>query len=294
MRKQYFIVVLAHSVHGRIQRVHVPHYVIHLVLAFALFGVIAGIGFVSSYARMLWKVTEFNQLRAEKESLQARYLQLKRQFEERNTQLASLGALASEVSIAFGIKRPFAGAADLMSEGIPAPGFYASLNQFGFLQGVQLSSHASNSPWSWLEDTTPSIWPVRGRLSSSFGRRQDPFLGHSSFHAGVDISAPWGTPIVAAADGVVTSAESSGRYGKRVIIAHGHNGLESHYAHMRDMYVRPGQVVRRGEVIGRVGRSGRTTASHLHYEVRYHGTPVNPYKYLGSPNLQASTFLQAD
>ena len=294
MRKNYFIVVLAHSVHGRIRRLHIPHYAIHVALSLALFAAIAGIGLFSSYGRMFLKVSELNQLRAEKDALEQKYNQLVELAEQRDIQLASLGNLATEVSIAFGIKRQDEDSDDMLGARAPAVDYSASLQQFDFLQQVRVSSAAGASPWNWLENTTPSIWPVQGRLSSSFGKRLDPFLGKGAFHAGVDLTARHGTAVVAAADGVVSESGWSGRYGKRVLIRHGHNGLSSNYAHLSEYYTTPGQVVRRGEVIGRVGRTGRTTSPHVHYEVRYRGTPVNPYKYLRRASPRRATLTLAD
>lgn len=294
MRKNYFIVVVAHSIHGRIRRIHVPHYIIHVVLSLAVFGAIVGIGLLSSYARMLWKVAEFNKLRSEKMALQKQYDELKQTVTERNIQLASLGNLASEVSIAFGIKRDFAAGGNLLGDSPAMPRYRSSLYQFGLLQQVELSSQASNSMWQWLENTTPSTWPVQGSLSSSFGKRLDPFLGKGAFHSGIDLTADFGAPVVATADGTVAASGWSAGLGKRVVLEHGHNGLATVYGHLSDFYVRPGQVVRQGEVIGRIGRTGRTTGSHLHYEVRYRGTALNPYKFLQPQRRQIAGFTLAD
>jgi murein DD-endopeptidase MepM/ murein hydrolase activator NlpD len=295
MKKNYLIVVVAHSVHGRIRRLHIPHYALHLVLCFAIFGAIVSIGFVSSYARMLWKVTEFNTLRSEKEALRQQYEELQRTVQERNVQLASLGDLASEVSIAFGIRRPFNEPATPPGD-MPESRYTSFVNQYDFLQQVQLSPQGSNSLWYWLENTTPSLWPVQGSLTSSFGKRMDPFAGEGAFHPGVDMHANFGLPVVAAADGVVSDSGWAGLYGKRIIVNHGRNGLATHYAHLSSTFVRPGQVVRRGEVIGRVGQTGKATAPHLHYEVRYRNTPVNPYRYLKNttPQQRTSALTQAD
>jgi murein DD-endopeptidase MepM/ murein hydrolase activator NlpD len=293
MKKNYFIVVVAHSIHGRIRRIHVPHYAIHVVLSLAIFGAIVGIGLLSSYARMLWKVAEFNKLRSEKLALQKQYDELKDTVTERNIQLASLGNLASEVSIAFGIKRDIGGDT-LMGESPIMPHYRSSLHQFGLLQQVELSSQASNSMWQWLENTTPSIWPVQGQLSSSFGKRLDPFLGKGSFHSGIDMTADHGAPVVATADGTVAASGWYTSLGKRVVIEHGRNALTTVYGHLSDFYVRPGQVVRRGEVIGRTGATGRATGNHVHYEVRYRGTALNPYKFLQPRARQVAGFSVAD
>ena len=277
MKRNYFVVVLAHPSFGRIKRIHIPHYAAHLAVCFAIFAGILTVGFASSYSRMLGKISEFNQLRAENAALQKRIETLQEKAAEADVQLASLGSLASEVSIAFGIRRSFTGGAN------QERGFSAAPNptsQYDLLQAVRLPADNDSSMLSYLSNTTPSIWPVKGRISSSFGRRIDPFLGRGAFHAGIDLSAGRGTPVVATADGKVKEAGWSGGYGKAVVISHGRNGMSTLYAHLTDIYATPGQVVRRGEVIGRAGSTGRSTSSHVHYEVRYHNTPVNPYKYL--------------
>ncbi len=129
----------------------------------------------------------------------------------------------------------------------------------------------------------PTLWPIDGEISSSFGEREDPILGNGEgeFHPGIDIRGPLGTPIHATADGVVTNAGMVNGYGRMVAIDHGH-GLSTGYGHMSGFAVTAGQSVTRGQVIGYVGHSGRTTGNHVHYEVRIHGTPVNPHKYLRS------------
>jgi murein DD-endopeptidase MepM/ murein hydrolase activator NlpD len=132
--------------------------------------------------------------------------------------------------------------------------------------------------WTELADA-PSLWPVEGRVGSSFGEREDPINGEGAFHSGLDIEAPDGTPVRAAADGNVTDAAMNGGYGREIILDHGHDVLTV-YGHLSAMAVVPGQHVIRGQVIGYVGHSGRATGPHLHYEVRVHNVPVNPHKYL--------------
>lgn len=127
----------------------------------------------------------------------------------------------------------------------------------------------------------PSLWPIMGPITSGFGQREDPVLGNGEgeFHTGVDIGAPNGMPIHATGDGVIKLAEMSNGYGREVVIDHGH-GVETVYGHMSGFACIEGQTVVRGQVVGYVGHSGRTTGSHLHYEVRIHNAPVNPHKYL--------------
>ena len=129
------------------------------------------------------------------------------------------------------------------------------------------------------ERATPSIWPTSGRITSSYGYRLSPFGYGKEFHSGIDIGAPRGTPIYATADGKVEFAGYQGGYGYVVHISHGY-GYTTVYAHMSKTAARAGQSVKRGDVIGYVGSSGRSTGPHLHYEVRVNGSTVNPWPYM--------------
>jgi murein DD-endopeptidase MepM/ murein hydrolase activator NlpD len=125
----------------------------------------------------------------------------------------------------------------------------------------------------------PDLWPVIGRVTSSFGERLDPFNGEGGFHAGLDIATAYGSGVRASADGVVIFCGLQNGYGRTVIVDHGH-GIRTLYAHLAGFATTVGDHVLRGDLIGFVGRSGRTTGSHLHYEVRINNAPVNPHKYL--------------
>ena len=125
----------------------------------------------------------------------------------------------------------------------------------------------------------PSVWPLEGFVSSSFGGRASPFGGGGAFHKGLDINNRMGTPIIATARGTVTLSGYDGAYGISVEIDHG-GGIVTKYAHMQRSNVKSQQWVKRGEVIGYVGMTGRTTGPHLHYEVRLSGIPVNPMRYI--------------
>lgn len=127
---------------------------------------------------------------------------------------------------------------------------------------------------------TPTGWPVKGWMSSTFGWRSDPWNKRQRFHEGVDISAWLGTPIIATADGTIKLAARYGGFGKVVIIEHEY-GYETYYGHCSKLIAKQGQRVRRGDVIGFVGSTGRSTGAHVHYEVRINERPVNPLPYLG-------------
>ncbi len=181
--------------------------------------------------------------------------------------------------------------------------YYKSLDAFYNLRTSAMSGNATRfmptSPVTGLTDGSssltripgvgssfdaslaPTLWPVIGPITSGFGQREDPVLGtgEGEFHKGIDISAPQGTPIRATADGVVLTAGLSNGYGREVVLDHGHD-LKTLYGHMSGFNVLAGQTVFRGQIIGYVGHSGRTTGNHVHYEVKIHDISVNPHKYL--------------
>ncbi|OQX86365.1 MAG: hypothetical protein B6D63_00035 [Candidatus Latescibacteria bacterium 4484_7] len=131
-----------------------------------------------------------------------------------------------------------------------------------------------------IRDCTPTIRPLRGGfLSSRFGRRMDPFTGRLARHLGVDFCARTGTPVMATANGIVTMAKRNGSFGLFIEINHG-NGFKTRYGHLSKILVRRGQRVKRREIIGLVGNTGRSTGSHLHYEVIYRRVHRNPLNYI--------------
>ena len=154
------------------------------------------------------------------------------------------------------------------------------------LKGAALQQEASLQMLiEYFEDkrslyaSTPSIWPVRGWVTSHFGNRTSPFSGIVTFHDGIDVAAQTGTPVISPADGVVLKARFSTGYGNMVEISHGY-GIKTLYAHNSRLNVKAGQRVKRGDVIAFVGDSGSSTGPHLHYEVRVNGLPVNPGRYM--------------
>ncbi len=126
---------------------------------------------------------------------------------------------------------------------------------------------------------TPSIWPVKGFISSGFGARQDPLDGEPEIHEGIDIAAPYGSPVEAPAEGLVIAAGWMNGYGNCIEISHG-NGLVTRYGHLSKILVKPGQTVKRWQKIGLVGSTGHSTGPHLHYEIRRNDRPINPKRFL--------------
>ena len=177
-----------------------------------------------------------------------------------------------------------AGSATLPVNSLPA--LQSPENTFGLLreilQGIESGLTAARTDIvrrNALAAATPSIWPAHGWLSSSVGRRTDPINGGADFHQGLDISADAGSPVYATADGTVSVAHREGAYGNLITIDHGY-GLETRYGHLSKFETRSGAKVKRGQVIGRVGSTGRATGPHLHYEVRVNGRLLNPLQLL--------------
>lgn len=289
MRKRFYILFVARDDDGQLRKIHIPVHYVYVLAIGAAIGILSLTGIASSYSRMLLKVSSYNQLRREKEELTHRYTQLEQVAREKDIQVASLGSLASEVSALYGLKSDpmLAGAAD---QNFQRAEVNSSLDQLYALRtsaltgaatvgiSMGLSRAATTADWARL-NAAPNLWPVEGHITGSFGERIDPFNGEGAFHSGVDISTGFGTPVIAPADGTVVYADFLGGYGRAIMIDHGH-GVTTRFGHLANFAVIAGQHIQRGDTIGYVGLSGRSTGPHLHYEVRINDTPVNPYKYL--------------
>jgi murein DD-endopeptidase MepM/ murein hydrolase activator NlpD len=238
---------------------------------------------------MAFKVANYNALKSEADALRTRYQNLQKVVSETKLQMASLQFYATEVSVAYGIKQKLEGPSDITTEGKLVPTFAESVKEYNYLVSADklaLFSRRSRAFSGFgVTKVLPSLWPVEGRLMSGFAERTDPFSGEGAFHKGVDITAPTGTPVRTTADGIVIQAEMvTGGYGRLIIVDHG-DGIQTYYAHLSKILVHAGQEIRRGEMIGLVGSSGRTTAPHLHYEVRKGGSPMNPSRYLANSTI---------
>ena len=299
MRKRFYILFVARDDDGQLRKIPIPVHYLYVLVVGAAIGLLSLTGIASSYSRMLLKVARYNQLRTEKEELKNRYSQLEKVAQEKEIQVASLGSLASEVSALYGLKsEPILNTGDAQT--LQSAQVSSSLDQFYALRtsalngaatvGISLGLNRSVTMADWLRaNAAPNLWPVEGTVTGSFGERIDPFNGEGAFHSGVDISTSFGTPVVAPADGVVVYADFLGGYGRAVVVEHG-RGISTRYGHLANFAVISGQHVHRGDTIGYVGLSGRSTGPHLHYEVRINDTPVNPHKYLRLTYAHAGGF----
>jgi len=288
--KKFYILFVARGEDGQLRKIPIPTRYLYVLAFGALVGLLGLTGMASTYVRMLLKVSSYNQLRAEREDLKNRYSHLEQVAQERDIQVASLGSLASEVSSLYGLKPEPMLIKAASSEQLEEPQVSSSIDRLATLKtaaltgattaGMSMGLTRNVTPADWMRaNSAPNLWPVEGPVTGSFGERIDPFNGEGAFHAGIDIGAVFGQPVIAPADGVVEFSDFMGGYGRAIIVDHGH-GITTRYGHLKSFACYPGQHVHRGDTIGYVGDSGRSTGPHLHYEVRINDVPVNPHKYL--------------
>jgi murein DD-endopeptidase MepM/ murein hydrolase activator NlpD len=294
MNGKHYTFFVASSDSGGMRRIRVPFYVLHFLAVLAIVGGITIAAGVGSYSRMLWKATSYNSLRREQDSLKQQYRQLQTEVKDTNQRLSSLQSLASEVAMAYGITKfrrtPFA-LAETSYE--PDEDFQESVEEFSYLEKNATAVAMSASGLRLLPDKqltnlgiVPTLWPVIGEITGHFGERLDPFSGEGAFHAGVDIASHYGDEVRATADGIVAVVDRRAGYGRLVVIDHGF-GVTTWYGHLSGFNTQVGMSVKRGDVIGYEGQSGRSTGPHLHYEVRIYNTPVNPWRYLRNSGTEA-------
>jgi len=277
------------STPGQLRKVVVPAYLLHGIAVLAIIGSITVTVAIGAYSRMLWKVGNYNALRHDQETLKKQYQQLQSTVNDANQRLDSLQSLATEVAMTYGVLRYHPVAFDESDNPVDAQdAFDRSVEQYTFLKrnaaAIAISSSGLHllSPMSLADSAyTPKSWPVLGHITDSFGERLDPFSGEGTFHTGVDVATDYGAPVHATADGIITTAENHAGYGRLVVIDHGF-GITSWYAHLSSFSAIPGARVKRGEVVGYTGISGRSTGPHVHYEVRMNNAPINPWRYMKS------------
>ncbi len=287
-RRFYTIFILPHA-HARFRKIHVSRNFLLLLAGILLAAIVAG----AVTPHLLFTIRARSETVA---SLEAENRKLRAENGRFEASLARLGAQINAFET--GVRRlaSAVGLKDLPSLHPAVGGGSASVRAMGGQEMLQeeldalraragdlgLSLEQLNVTWQErmrLLASTPHGSPVQGSFSDGFGWRKDPFTGIRAFHEGLDIVAPAGTAVRATADGVVTRVGRQGGYGKLVQISHGY-GLGTLYGHLSTTLAQPGQRVRRGEIIGRVGSTGRSTGPHVHYEVHRGGRAVDPGKFL--------------
>lgn len=255
------------------------------LLAAGLASALAAVALVGSFAAASRAGrTELQRLQAENESLRQSGSAFERRLSEVQSRLAETEDRARKLAIVAGLgsvgANSEAGIGGELHDSGPASAALARLESRAARVERQLEQVEARIDENLRQlSATPSVWPVAGILTSGFGSRRDPLTGVPALHSGVDISAPPGRPVAAAASGIVVKTEQFGGLGRAIYIAHGF-GRTTVYGHLSRVLVVPGQRVERGATVGLVGNTGRSTGYHLHYEVQVDGKPVNPLPYL--------------
>lgn len=241
------------------------------------------------YARIATEVRQLRQLQAENATLMTRHKEYELSTQRLQAKVQNLQSIVNKLGVMAGLDQSLPDSQVGGVGGVTSLESQAPSTAIPSLEGMdqKLSSLTERSTkleqfykdQSILLASTPSVWPVHGYLSANFGNRIDPFTGMRDFHPGIDISAPIGTKVLAPADGIVISAGEKGGYGNAIVLNHQY-GIATRYGHLSGFNVRPGQRVKRGDVLGFVGTTGRSTAPHLHYEVWVRDQAQNPIHFI--------------
>ena len=294
MPRQHHTIILVPHAHAKLRKWRVTNLQIGLVAGSFLLLTLIGAFFVWSHFSAKTNPVEIARLRSENEKLRGVNREFESSIRKLQNQLTSYEDRTRQLAIVAGIAA--LGASDTAEAGIgggtaidpvdgPTDGevgaddLPAMASRMKEMDGTLAAVAARLQQRARWISQTPAITPVKGIFTSAFGSRSDPLTHGRGNHQGVDIAAAPGQPVRASADGIVMRAGSLGGLGNAIFVAHGF-GITTRYGHLSKIEVRPGQRVKRGDVIGRVGNTGRSTGYHLHYEVRQDGDPVNPLVYI--------------
>lgn len=295
MAKRFYTFIIVPNASSRLHkvRVPVPLMFVLVIIGFLSFFVAVGLGF--NYAKLAFKVADIEKLQAENTELKVEKKNLELSTRQLGSKINALENISekltdlietdvwakrSRLTIAgIGGSNVDYRTADLIGRANIKAQVEIMKGRTSELEGeFRLLEQIAEKRASLIR-FTPTIWPLNGRISSHYGRRSDPFTGDWELHQGLDIAGIYGSGVRAPADGVVIYSQRKSAYGNLIILDHG-SGITTRHGHLSRFGVRAGQRVVKGDIIGYVGTTGRTTAPHLHYEVRKNDRPVNPRSYL--------------
>ena len=287
MDKRYSTIIFVPHARAKFRKLKVSHRLLFSIISLVTSSLCLSTFFSVQYFTSLSQTHELSKLRRENKELQTANEQFGKSVESLRNQLTTVEDRTRKLAILAGIttldESSQGGSGGVRNEDSAANPYRDDVDKMAF------RSHSLNSDLSILEQkftaqsrllsSTPSIAPVRGILTDGFGGRSDPFTGEPGQHNAIDISSAIGQAIRSPADGIVVKAEWANGYGNVIFISHGY-GYSTRYGHLKGFVARPGQRIKRGDVIGYVGSTGRSTGPHLHYEVRINNNPVNPLEYI--------------
>jgi len=296
--KFYTLMILPEST-GQMRKHRIPKSLVKGAVAGAVVLVCVAAGFIYSYLQLNQKVARLEEYRQGYNQQRVHLQTLEKTVGKFKKELADLTKSNQKFRIMVGLPE---GKSLQQVSGIGGEGEGTSFQEFiqqcedallkklyADLEMVKLDISQEQNNLQEITETvkdktslltsTPSIRPTSGWMTSGFGYRRSPFTGRREMHRGLDIASRFGTPIVAPADGIITYAGRKGSLGKVIVLEHGY-GYSTRFGHASKLLVRVGERIKRGQIIAKVGTTGRSTAPHLHYEVRLNGVAVNPYNYI--------------
>jgi murein DD-endopeptidase MepM/ murein hydrolase activator NlpD len=306
MTKKYFTLVVVPDATSQFKQVKIPYLLTRGLLVFMILGIMALVAtsyyMVANYRTMRQMARELPDIRKrtwDQKMLLERYEQ---DITELRQMVSRLKLVNAKLMLMAGVENPSnvqvnfgVGGTDETAEFANVIENFNQESEEVMLQKIanlsKLKDDAVNQEelsqrlMEYFQDqktllaSTPSIWPVRGWVTSGFGRRKSPFTGSRTMHSGIDIATKTGTSILAPADGIVSFSGVKGAFGNVLVLDHGY-GYTTFYGHCSKLYKKVGEKVKRGDLIAAVGNSGKSTGSHLHYEVRVNGVATNPTKFI--------------
>jgi len=292
MPKRFYTFIIVPNASSRLHKVRIPMPVMYVLAAIGLVSFFVAVGMGFSYARMAFRISDYytlqaenTELKVEKKNLEVSTLKLSSKLtdlEQRSDRLTALiendESLKKQKNGMGGTKTDYR-TSDILHDA-PISDLGTLKARASELESQMTLNEQKAAQRALVRRYTPTIWPLKGRVASHYGGRLDPFTGAAGdVHLGLDITGMFGSPVRSPADGLVIFAGRKSDYGNLIIIDHG-NGVTTRLGHLSRFQVKVGRTVSKGEVVGNVGMTGRTTGPHLHYEVRLNDRPVNPRNYL--------------
>jgi murein DD-endopeptidase MepM/ murein hydrolase activator NlpD len=288
MDKRYSTIIFVPHARAKFRKLKVSHRLLFSVVSVLTSSLCLSTFFSVQYFTSLSQTHELSKLRHENKDLQTANEQFSKSVESLRGQLRTVEDRTRKLAIYAGISSlddsaQQGGVGGLRPTDLGDNPYRDDVDKMAFrskrLEGDLSVLEQKLVAQSQLLASTPSIAPVRGILTDGFGGRSDPFTGEAGNHNAIDISSAVGQAVRAPADGIVVKAEWANGYGNVIYISHG-NGYSTRYGHLSAYAAKPGQHVKRGDIIAYVGSTGRSTGPHLHYEVRLNNNPVNPLEYI--------------
>jgi murein DD-endopeptidase MepM/ murein hydrolase activator NlpD len=287
MDQRYSTIIFVPHARAKFRKLKVSHRLLFSVVSILTSSLCLSTFFSVQYFTALSQTHELSKLRHENKDLQTANEQFSKSVESLRGQLRTVEDRTRKLAIYAGISSlddtAQGGVGGLRPTELGDNPYRDDVDKMAFrsrrLEGDLSVLEQKLVAQSQLLASTPSIAPVRGILTDGFGGRSDPFTGEAGTHNAIDISSAVGQAVRAPADGIVVKAEWANGYGNVIYISHGY-GYSTRYGHLSAYAAKPGQHVKRGDIIAYVGSTGRSTGPHLHYEVRLNNNPVNPLEYI--------------